>query len=567
MCCPRSVSATDLLGKQHAAHSNTGDNVRIPEKQHKPGDGSARIRKPRAGIFDTCGDSIDTAGGQRPWLRRCAAFGPQIRLVLSNAQKRMSAMRWPLRNQIMLPMVGVILASLVAVSVLNAFLSVRRTHLRIERELNEVATTLADATFPLTDGVLGKMRGLSGTEFVMIQQDGLVAASSSPGNSFVGLSELTPVVDRDQGLGDPVSLECGRFFHKSLRMARGTIPGQPATLHILYPEESYREAWRDAAYPPLVVGSVALLLVVAFAAGIASQVTRPLRRLQTQVGEIAEGEFQAIPVRLRDDEIADLSRSINQMAEMLAKYESNIRQSERLRTLGQLGAGIAHQMRNSATGCRMAIELHARQCPERHDESLDVAKHQLELMESYLQRFLRLGRSDSTPHRMTDLGDVVTSAISLVHPMARHVGVELEWKAPGNESRVLGDAETLEQMLINVLVNAIEAAAAETSNPAKQVRVTIRCRDDRVAVEVWDTGDGPPDAVHQNLFEPFVTGKPDGVGLGLSVASEIAISHQGEIRWQRRESRTCFSVEFPTLLARGEAASNDENAGLVKSGV
>ena len=63
-------------------------------------------------------------------------------------------MRWPLRNQIMLPMVGVILASLVAVSVLNAFLSVRRTHLRIERELNEVATTLADATFPLTDGVL-----------------------------------------------------------------------------------------------------------------------------------------------------------------------------------------------------------------------------------------------------------------------------------------------------------------------------------------------------------------------------------------------------------------------------
>lgn len=188
-------------------------------------------------------------------------------------------------------------------------------------------------------------------------------------------------------------------------------------------------------------------------------------------------------------------------------------------------------------------------------------------MESYLQRFLRLGRSDSTPHRMTDLGDVVTSAISLVHPMARHVGVELEWKAPGNESRVLGDAETLEQMLINVLVNAIEAAAAETSNPAKQVRVTIRCRDDRVAVEVWDTGDGPPDAVHQNLFEPFVTGKPDGVGLGLSVASEIAISHQGEIRWQRRESRTCFSVEFPTLLARGEAASNDENAGLVKSGV
>ncbi|MCA9146212.1 MAG: HAMP domain-containing protein [Planctomycetaceae bacterium] len=377
---------------------------------------------PRAFLFDKHGDSTDTADGPR----RCTLFTPLIRLTLSNVRKGYSAMRWQLRNQIMLPMVGVMLASLVAVSVLNAFLSVQRTCLRIEREMNEMATTLADANFPLTDGVLSKMRGLSGTEFVIIQQDGSVVASSSPNNSFFGLSESAPFVERDQGLGEPVSLESGRFFHKSLRMARGTSTGQAATLHILYPEESYLEAWRDAAYPPLVVGSVALLLVVAVAAGIASQVTRPLQRLQAQVGEIAEGDFQSIPVPLRDDEIADLSRSINRMAEMLAKYESNVRQNERLRTLGQLFAGIAHQMRNSATGCRLAVELHARQCTGRHDESLDVAKRQLELMESYLQRFLRLGRNDSTPHVETDLGDVVTSSLSLVQPMVRRARASLD---------------------------------------------------------------------------------------------------------------------------------------------
>ena len=74
----------------------------------------------------------------------------------------------------------------------------------------------------------------------------------------------------------------------------------------------------------------------------------------------------------------------------------------------------------------MAIELHARQCTERHDESLDVAKRQLELMESYLQRFLRLGRNDSTPHVETDLGDVVTSSLSLVQPMVRRARASLD---------------------------------------------------------------------------------------------------------------------------------------------
>lgn len=151
---------------------------------------------PRAFLFDKHGDSTDTADGPR----RCTLFTPLIRLTLSNVRKGYSAMRWQLRNQIMLPMVGVMLASLVAVSVLNAFLSVQRTCLRIEREMNEMATTLADANFPLTDGVLSKMRGLSGTEFVIIQQDGSVVASSSPNNSFFGLSESAPFVERDKAL-------------------------------------------------------------------------------------------------------------------------------------------------------------------------------------------------------------------------------------------------------------------------------------------------------------------------------------------------------------------------------
>ena len=98
-----------------------------------------------------------------------------------------------------------------------------------------------------------------------------------------------------------------------------------------------------------------------------------------------------------DDEIRDLALSVNSMAEKLGQYEQDVRTSERVRTLGQLGAAVAHQLRNLATGARMAVELHRRECGgrQRSAKSLEVALRQLRLMESYLQRFLRIGRSGS----------------------------------------------------------------------------------------------------------------------------------------------------------------------------
>jgi hypothetical protein len=96
--------------------------------------------------------------------------------------------------------------------------------------------------------------------------------------------------------------------------------------------------------------------------------------------------------------------------------------------------------------------------------------------------------------------------------------------------------------------------------------VTLRPTNDRVVVDVCDTGEGPPDTVRDKLFEPFVSGKPDGVGLGLSVAAEIAKAHQGDIRWQRRDGLTCFSVELPKLVANDEAATHEAPAKLMKSG-
>jgi len=405
--------------------------------------------------------------------------------------------------------------------------------------------------------VLRKMRGLSGAEFVLMDRHGEIFASSAPRGAFAGLETPSQPSSRySLTLGKAISLESGRFFHTALDLRRTRGENRSATLHILYPEESYREAWRDAVYPPMLVGAVAIVLVVGLGLVIASRVTRPLRRLQSQVEEIAEGDFQSLTVPPRNDEIADLSRSVNRMAAMLAKYEGEVRQNERLRTLGQLGGGIAHQMRNSVTGCRLAVELHTRLCRQNDEtESIGVAMRQLELMEKYLQRFLRLDRGQAKPHAPVDMHLVVDSVVSLVGPAARHVGVELQWNASEKEPRwVQGDADALEQMLVNLLLNGIEAAARIEKDSDQQktafrrrVIVSLGSDGEHISLKVSDNGKGPVAEVREKLFEPFVTAKPDGTGLGLSMAREIVTAHGGKISWQRRDTTTCFVVELPAI--------------------
>ncbi len=111
------------------------------------------------------------------------------------------------------------------------------------------------------------------------------------------------------------------------------------------------------------------------------------------------------------------------MAGRLARYESEVRRNERFRVAGQLGAGMAHQLRNAATGGRMAIELHQRSCPVASaDESLEVALRQLRVMETYLKRFLSLGAAPMAIREEVAVRDVIEDTLAVVRPACAHAG-------------------------------------------------------------------------------------------------------------------------------------------------
>ena len=473
--------------------------------------------------------------------------------------------RWPLRNQVLLPISILVLAALAAVSALSANLSVQQTRRRIERELAKVAETLQSSTFPKKDVVMRQMSALAGADFILTDRQGDLLASSTEQQQILTLATASKVTTGSKiELDEVVASGDSKYYYAAIDLSRSRELPRPAVLHVVYPRESYLQAAREVATPHILVAAIAFVLVVGLSLGIASRVTRPLRKLKEQVNRIADGNFKLLDVPPRNDEIADLSRSVNQMADRLARYESEIRRNEQLRTLGQLGGGIAHQMRNSVTGCRMAIELHKRECTDEGGESLTVAVRQLELMERFLRRFLSLGRESSRPYTAVDLPTVVESVVGLVQPTASHLGVALAASDDHEGTTAWGDADALEQLLVNLVLNAIEAASqidpseavsslkprTTSEGPAATVRravvrISLRRTPSHVELEVRDTGPGPPAEVREKLFDPFVTQRPDGTGLGLAVAHEVAMNHDGAITWRRDGDETCFTVRLP----------------------
>ncbi len=251
-----------------------------------------------------------------------------------------------------------------------------------------------------------------------------------------------------------------------------------------------------------------------------------------------------MPISGQNDELRDLSQAVNDMAGRLAQLQEAVQQNERLRLLGQVSGGLAPQLRNGGTGAILAVQLHARECTNGADrEALDVALRQLALLESNLKRFLDLGKEETPRVEPCALASLVDDAIGLLRPQCRHLHTELRWQPPQKPVAVAGDSTQLGHLFLNVIGNAVEAAG-----PGGWVEIRMQASGTCV-VEVIDSGSGPPTVIADRLFQPFVTGKPEGVGLGLTVARQVAESHGGAIAWRRETDRTVFRIELPILQA------------------
>ncbi len=469
-------------------------------------------------------------------------------------------MRWPIRTQLLLPVL-LLLAGIAAISAGTAYAASQAARRQIEDHIRQAVLVLdpppGEFLVPLNGPIFGLVGDLSGARYIL---DSPVSdrRARSPDLEGVVPPRGLPVADGPDALtlGGIVRVAGANYLCGAARLRRHDHRGD--TLFIFYPESAWLEARWAAMWPSLAlgltVGAAALLLAFVQARGLGRRVLD----LEASTRRIASGDFSPMPLPAPDDEMRDLARSVNDMAAQIAALQDAIRRTERLRLLGQMSGGLAHELRNGLTGARLAVQLYlmeqgeerggagggsAEGPPPREDDGpLHVALRQLTLLETQVQRLLGLGKAGPPVRQPHDLAALLRESAALLAPRCRHAGIGLACD-PAGPLVVEVDAGQWGQLVVNLLGNAIDAAG-----PGGRVEARLSSAGGRAVLEVFDSGPGPPADVAARLFEPFVTSKPEGIGLGLAVARTVAEGHGGTLSWSRVDGRTCFRAEVPLVV-------------------
>jgi signal transduction histidine kinase len=225
----------------------------------------------------------------------------------------------------------------------------------------------------------------------------------------------------------------------------------------------------------------------------------------------------------------DLERAYGDLKEstrQLLETEQQLRHADRLAVLGELSAGLAHEIRTPLASIRGAAEILSG-APEESDrvEFAGILVKEVERLNRVVTGFLEFSRPSSGGRGQADLAAAVAETLRLLRLQADRTGVRLTEILPDGIGTVAMDEEPLKQVVVNLVMNAVQASAR-----GGEVRIRAETVGDSVSLSVEDDGVGISAADADRVFEPFVTTRPDGTGLGLSVVRKILDRHGGSIR-------------------------------------
>ncbi len=317
---------------------------------------------------------------------------------------------------------------------------------------------------------------------------------------------------------------------------------------------------------------------------IAHRVSRTLVELSVPVRDAA-GRLSGVvgPITFAGRELEELPTLAQGLAEQVAAVVERLQESQRealrneqLAAVGQLAAGVAHELRNPLQSMQLLVQSAVAEgetgCLQGRD--LAVLQEAVDRVKRSVQAFLDFARPPALEKQPTDLREILQQTVELVTGRVRRQGACLSCDVPEEPLVVEADPDQMRQLVLNLLLNALDAVATGG-------RVSVRLRTPRlephrspvvageeasaawVSMEVSDDGAGLPAELGDRIFEPFVTTKETGVGLGLAICRRITEAHGGQLdASDRSPTGTTFTVRLP--LETKQVA--DPVAGDVRAG-
>jgi signal transduction histidine kinase len=313
----------------------------------------------------------------------------------------------------------------------------------------------------------------------------------------------------------------------------------------------------------MVAGGGAIAICAVSIIALAYFVQRPMVELQEKIALVSEGDLDvAVSFANRNDEIGDLGRNFNYMmqqlrdsrAEIELLHRTQMSRAEHLATLGELAAGLAHEIRNPLAGIAGVMEIIGRDLPPTSPARAVVKDVRLEVAQ--INRIVTDLLETARPHPpqicRSNLNTTVEHAVMLARQQVFSKPIKIELQPAPDLSEVEHDSDQIHQVLLNLLLNAVQSM-----DGAGMIRVDIGSRGDCAAVVVSDTGRGIAPQHLPNIFRPFFTTKGNGTGLGLSLARRIVEEHHGRIEVSSIVGKgSQFTVLLPFQMPAAEVAAS-----------
>jgi signal transduction histidine kinase len=315
---------------------------------------------------------------------------------------------------------------------------------------------------------------------------------------------------------------------------------------------------------------IGLLLGFAVARSLSHSIYQLSVRIRDAAGRLNR-DLGSVTVEEKDD-LPDLHRQmqgvieeIERVVEQYQQREREVLRAEQLAAVGQVAAGVAHELRNPLTSVKMLVQtgLEGDGSAGLPPEDLAVIEREIRRMEQCIQVFIDFARPPQSERRRTDLTAILRRAVALVEGRARRQKVTLSTDLPLEAVYLEVDPEQVHQVAVNLLLNALDALprggtvlVAMSAVPAGPDGNGDRAAAAKwVQVRVEDSGPGIAPRIKARLFEPFVSSKETGLGLGLSISRRLVEAHAGSIRGENSpDGGAVFTFILPVSAIRDQGS-------------